>query len=468
MKNLIIPALALLTLAPNVQAQDPATPPVRLSDAENEYWYYMGFKRQNEGSTLTNVFSDNGSGNKVTTDGVPTFTVADDAYLWKFTGSYDACRIISKSGLEMFFNEDDARYVLVASGSGEDLTFEEETQSASYSGWGFLHPLYANYMNGAGVSPQIGHSQDHNGRAITFLPFGTGQISVKTLSKDLGRVFINETIVDTIVVSSVDLTSNIDVSQTESSAFSVSAASLPSTGDTLFVSYQPTVVQSDTVQIRLASFGVDTVTITITAKAIDYPVKFSSATDEYWYSIYFKMRTVYPKRVITNQGAGNLVAQVDSVSGDESQMWKCVGNKDNFQIVAKNDGSAFKYDTDQEAYITTATSAGDMHKIVFDSSITAEERWFVDNLTHDFRITSEIPPNMSKLIKGTNKNMQYLVFAPRFTETAIVSPASDFGDKIVTRYYNLQGIRVERPVQGTVYIRQEIYSRGAVTDKVVY
>ncbi|MDR1737490.1 MAG: hypothetical protein LBR66_01535 [Candidatus Symbiothrix sp.] len=453
--------------------------PIKFStyDATTEYWYYIQFNRS---ANLNKVITDAGEDAVLTQE--ERIDPADDSQWWKFVGNKDTMIVVSKTGHEIkYVDDDNENFVAAAAGTGDTLALAQMTDGT----WMLvmLTPPYSDYPNYIALNDQnrvavcLYYTED-SGDPLTFIPANAAAITPAATSLDLGFAEITTTITASLAVTGSLLTGDITVTVggADADAFSVDATVLPAEGGTLVITFAPTVSRDYKAKLILSSEGAEDVDVILTATA-EFPVVISTDGDEHWYLISFYRRSGTSWDVTSDSLR---MMQKTTNTASAAQYWKFVGGPTTgYSIVNYATGKGLYYVQSADNYYFVTEAQPEPNYFRFVPFSTTEDWQFLD-LTY----MAASGGTESSWVWLNDKAAQYactyskndagnrIVFTAGTPPSqgggeGIVSPSIDLGEKIATRYYTLQGVRVDRPVSGGIYIRQDIYSQRSIASKVL-
>jgi hypothetical protein len=462
--------------------------PFKVSEGTNEFWYQIQFDRSDD--TRGKAIQDNGLDARLTQEAK---VAGQDNQLWKITGSWDKYKFIGKSGLEIK-NEvnpstDASRYVAGASGTGHAFRLDIGNNNR----W----ELYDQTLTGGrryvndNSATTIGNWNDNDGgNAVNFLP---DFASIVAKSFSFGEIEAGASFTQELSVSSIKLTDAITyaLSGADAAAFTISVkeevvegeeegeekalttpepGTLPQGGGTLLVTFAPTEKKAYSAKLTFSATGADDLEISLTGTAdFDLPVTISTGETEVWYYIQFKRRAADSKVLAIDDDG--LLAQVviDETKADETQHWKFTGTSvEGYQLVNKDKAASVAYDLELNLY-ELAEEAGDKHQFIrasngadwqlYNQTIRGEEGDYLNDFEGKGFFAS---------LYLANDAGDYLTFIPVNQGTAIARPEFTGDVVVATRYYTLQGVEVNKPVQTGIYIKQDFYASSRVKASKIY
>ena len=312
-------------------------------------WYYIQFDRQ---AVNNKVLQENGLASDITQK---LINGGEDKQLWKITGDWDDYHIVSKSGVELFYNTASNKYITDEEGYGNAFSFDP---FADTDGWQ-LRNITSGYKDTTDVESETrrylndydakgdsvgNYTANDAGNRLIFIPSTTQAVIAGLETADFGSVptGVEAAATKMIPVGGLNITGNISaaIGGAGAAAFSLTAATLPATGGTLEVTFTPPSIDIYKATLVLSAEGVENDTVQLTARGSVFPFKLSDDTAEYWYYIQFMRR---PALALTKDTAtvGADVTQTLWTQGqpvNDAQIWKITGSWDNFKFVSKKGG----------------------------------------------------------------------------------------------------------------------------------
>ncbi|MDR1121845.1 MAG: hypothetical protein LBM08_13125 [Dysgonamonadaceae bacterium] len=459
--------------------------PIKLSseNTSDEHWYFIQFTRRAGGNL---VLKNNGI-DKVTGVGeYITQSVIDfgnDSLKWKIVGDWDNYRIVSKIEGQEFLYVD--QNLLYAPGyvEGESNPATKDSLINKYAvaefecgeTHGFVRynytdswQLYNNFTTKGGANKYLNdskkeyaglYSKNDTGNQLLFIPANRSAIFAGNGSIDFAKIPSVATSVISQVVAGGNLTENIVATLTgaDSDAFSLSATSLPATGDSLHITFTPSAKRLYSATLTLTSNGADPVSIALTGDAtLDFPL-ISDNNNQYWYFIQF-VRSAEKRKVLESEGSGNYVKQKDWDVNQPMQQWKVIGQWNAYKIVGYDDEELIFNLEDSRMKLA---GTGEGHSFKFERDTTAG-KWQLYNLNTDdgnghYYANDHDGKGEDVAMWNANDGGNYLNFIPVNPTVGIDEIAAD--DTLVAkRYYTLLGVEVIAPSTTGIYIVKEIYA----------
>ncbi|GHT42863.1 hypothetical protein AGMMS49965_15350 [Bacteroidia bacterium] len=384
----------------------------------DEHWYVITFKGKGT------VIADKGLDAKVEHEAAIPSGAGADEQLWKFVGTSDNLKVVSKAGTELSFiwnaeetyidpdftEGDELRVITVAAGTGRPLYFN-------------AHPD-ANWTLGFKAYEDTTFSKCSDGG------FGGYLNAISATEVGLYMDYDNKSASNNLVFTPAENVSTLIA-----------------------------------------------------------PVTFSTDTDETWYYMQFTRRAG-DKKVVTNDGADKPLTQVAQKEGADAlvQQWKFVGTTADFEIVAR-DGNKFRYVSASDKVIASTTGGGTFKFVGLPGNwqIKMETNNDGGNHLNDYQgntvcsydagdggawlnfipVIAPTPP-----VEEPETNDDGGGNDGEGDGTSIVDTPSDDvseGTVVSTQYYNLQGIRVSKPVTSGIYIKRDVLDTGKVrTTKILH
>jgi len=451
---------------------------VQFSNGSEEHWYFMQFEKQILTYGADIVIQSEGLDVAVSQQPWDR-EAAPTNQQWKFVGTWDNCKIVNRDGnLELRYEATSPadRYVVSATGSGDSFKFERYNTTTKW--WlsnlrsGLSYPSVNNSNANTYVTSWSGNT---DGDVINFIPADQPAVTVATAALSIGFADVGTSVSNTLSVGGYQLTGDISVAITGAgaAAFSVDATLLPAEGGDLVVTFEPTAAQAYTAVLTLTSAGAQPIEVALTATSL-LPITISTDGAEHWYMLQFTRRAS-SSRVWSISADGLSMAQEVKDETKASQYWKITGSgATGYYFINYANGKGL-YLNDSESYVFAdgENTQPDAHRFVpygtsewqflnetymTEAGLTSTDRAYLNDLSG----ASACIYNMN----DDGNRVSFIAGTPPSQE-AINAPSAEWGEKIATRYYNLQGMRVENPTQGGIYIRQDVYSRHTKTTKVL-
>ncbi|GHT02121.1 hypothetical protein AGMMS49525_05070 [Bacteroidia bacterium] len=195
------------------------------------------------------------------------------------------------------------------------------------------------------------------------------------------------------------------------------------------------------------------------------PVTFSPANGsaDVWYYIQFT-RQEANKKVVQDNGSNTNVTQVAQVNGKgtDAQKWKFVGTPDDFLIVSEA-GNQFYYASDVDKIQAQDPTTGLFNTFEF---VGAPGSWQVA-ITGARYLNDQAGSTVCDYSAGdAGAYLNFILVTADNIVTAIDEIKGDNntidGNVVSTKYYNIQGIEVGKPVTNGVYIQVDLLDTGKV------
>jgi hypothetical protein len=333
--------------------------PVRISSGDAEYWYYAQFNR-------SKVFYDRDiyvTGSAIGTNLTQSAPVSGSLeQQWKFIGTTDAYQMVNKAGKVLKYNADVDKYQSAdaATEEGTLLGFRVYSGNPTATANGKTFPVSGYIL----FDISLGKGLNEQGRA-TICPYGgvTGHDNIINFieviplitAPDLlafGEVLQGQSREKTIDIVGLNTAGDISATVTgqDAAAFQLDAQTLVATGGSLKVTFSPTEKRQYQANLELTSTGANPKVISLSGRSdFDLPVTISEGTD-HWYYI-MSARSVGSGTILTSPtelGDSVKLARYDASS--EAQLWKIVGDWDNYQLINKATGLSIQYDETQKVY----------------------------------------------------------------------------------------------------------------------
>jgi hypothetical protein len=458
--------------------------PVTISTSGNDYWYNIYFNRR---------YSSGDSNWKVWTAGLEGETITQTAFagrvdqefaiseqLWKFVvaPSQTGYLAVAYNGLAATTPpSSDLNYTLDTQANATPLTFKKEAENK----WVLLKDTgSAGSLNDRSGSAICNYGTGGEGNQLTFLPAIVPdpiriQVGTKTVTFDDVEAGEPAVYSGNIVLKGFGLTSDITLalSGEGASAYSVvlkrdstAVTTLPSTGDTLKVIFNPTARQAYEAKLNLTSAGAAAKEITLSGSgALNLPVKLSTAAEPFWYTVGFNRST---NKWLTVEAANDTLVQRTAVTASETQLFRFEGSVATGYQLINHDERVAAYDSTSvvdpndetkriavKTYFMKPQAQGDYFRFVKGVDANAG-KWQMRNITNSSN-GGYLCDKEGKGFQATNYSKNdagnWLTFKSLIPD-AIVSPGVDANDPVVSSvYYTLQGIRVYQPLPGNVYIQ---------------
>lgn len=200
-------------------------------------------------------------------------------------------------------------------------------------------------------SPYFGIYSSGGGVAISFIEAEPleGTFLFKPADLDLGTAPAGKTTKKTLTVTGINLVGNLSYS-IAGEGFSLSAGTTTSSGGTAEITFAPTESKLYTAELTI-SIGDLSETITLTGNAdFTFPLQISEDGGQtYWYYIQFERQAVNNKVLQAGNATGDILTQALIAGDNNSQLWKIVGDWDEYKIVSKT-GLEFSYSTGINRY----------------------------------------------------------------------------------------------------------------------
>jgi hypothetical protein len=359
--------------------------PVQTGD---EHWYYIQFYRQ---AVNNKVLQANATGQDVKQT---LISGGQDNQLWKIVGDWDAYRLVSKSGVELSYNTASNKYStddiegnefsFVRFGNTDDWQLRNESSGYTNAGEQSETRRFLNDYDAKGDSVS-NYTINDAGNRLIFIPATTQSLIAGIETVDFGSVptGVGATVMKKIPVGGLNISGDITAT-IEGAGFSLSATSLPATGGTVDVTFNPAAIDNYAAKLIFSAEGVENDTVLLKGSGSTFPFKISAGDNDYWYYIQFVRM---PGKAFTNNEDGGSITQTIWTKDQEvndAQIWKITGTWDNFKFVSKKGGelaSVYKLDADGDPEYEdyTVQETGNRH-IAIEKTTGTNQGWGFQNV----------------------------------------------------------------------------------------
>jgi hypothetical protein len=348
-------------------------PTISPADGSNDVWYHIRLELRTygvDGGTSTiqdgsvkGYYLDQGNGKLL----MNTETVNVPGTRWKFvaTATEGQYQLISGLGntidhaIVEFDGQD--RYITATPGAQTFEIIEHDVDGVTYFGLSMVGGSGIDKSNG---NPYFGkYGPSGGGGAITFVAAENLEEAylIQPADFDLGDVPVDKSRTKILNVVGINLSGKLDyIISPENAGFRVaSEGATTATGGSAEIEFAPTERRAYTAELTI-SIGDQSVKTTLTGNAdFDFPLQITEdGGDEHWYYIQFA-RQVKNNKVMQANQQSQPITQALILGGADNQLWKIVGDWDEYFIVNKSGTGAFAYNRTSNKYILEEEYYGD-------------------------------------------------------------------------------------------------------------
>jgi hypothetical protein len=463
--------------------------PVKISNATSTTWYTVYFDRRYTDTYSWKVWTAGLTGETIKQTaqlGRTNPAMATEEQLWKFVvaPSKTGYLVVSNSGLEATFGDD---YILGEAGEGTPLVFAKNPATQ----WVLKNNATGKALNDRGGSTVCEYSSDgaDSGCPLGFIETplpAPVRIQLNSTDIDFGKIEAGAPALysGNLIVKGVGVEGNISIalSGEGASAFSIiraadsTAVSTISQADTLKIIFNPANRQIYRATITFTATGATTQTVALTAGGdLTLPAKPSTAAEPVWYYIGFVRQSPLfnpPKtytRVLTVE-ADTLMQRDKAEEAQDTQLWRIEGTPaTGYQLISKT-GVEAVYDSLTVVRTYLLGNEGDYFTFVSgrgDNAGKIQMRNLTNDATGGYFCDKD---NKGVYARNYSKDDagNWLTFTP-LIPTAIIPVEAAVNDPVTaSAYYNLQGIRIQQPVRGNVYIRVDTHASKKTTATKIF
>jgi hypothetical protein len=455
--------------------------PVKISDATSTTWYTVYFKRQyvNSGWKVWSAGLPGETIKQVTHIGHEDPDLTVEEQLWKFViaPSKTGYLAVSYNGLEATAGES---YSLNESGEGTPLVFKKNP-GKSWILWNDARSISLNDQGGNTVCEYSSDGSD-TGCPMGFIETAAPapvRIQISTKTVDFGKIEAGAPALysNNVIVRGVGLSGDITLSVSNPAYSIVRAADSTAVAnntlsrqDTLKIIFTPAATQAYNATLTLTADGATTKTIALIGGGdLKLPAKVSTTDNAVWYYVSFERQDAKNK-VLTVDG-DTLRQTVKAENEEDAQLWKIEGNiADGYQLINKT-GAMAAYDSTSTVLVYLMKAEGDRFDFVSGTGENAAKVQMRD-LTYNTLARAYLCDKSNEGLYATgytrNDAGNWMTFTPLIPD-AIIQVDAEANDSVVSSaYYNLQGIRIQQPVRGNLYIRIDTHASGKTTATKIF
>ncbi|GHT64276.1 hypothetical protein AGMMS50239_21690 [Bacteroidia bacterium] len=465
--------------------------PVTVSDDVNTTWYTVAFTRSYTSANTWKVWTAGLEGETIkqtTFTGRTDTELITENQLWKFVVAPSKTGYLAVAYSDLAAQHADD-YVLAPQAEATPLSFKKVNGT-----WVLMSPVNNLALNDRARATVTTYSSagTDGGNPLVFMETTAPdpvriQILSKTIEFDTMEAGAPAIYSSNVIVKGYGLTGNINLALAgDVSAYSIVraadstavGATLPQSGDTLKIIFNPSEKQVYNATLTLTATGASSKTIALSGSgALNLPIKLSTAAAPVWYYIGFTRQYDNNKNKVLSINADTLVQRV-KIDGEtaeaNAQLWRFNGTLAAGYQIINHDGTAVAYDTISvntegakvNRYRMKPEADGDYFRFAPGMDAANAGKWQMRNVTN--------AANGSYLCDASNLGLQvtnysksdagnWLTIIP-LIPTGIKTVPVDANDPVTSSvYYTIQGIKVQKLIPGNVYIRIDTHASKKTT-----